>query len=178
MTALAAFLIYPVDEPTLFRESLNLAEELTTLHLGSLEYRTFMSETQAARQFDPDGCVGGFSEVQIARQKSPTPAGRVSTFDFPHNVQAHHEPQSFKWCDDSRALNAARDLDCSLKIHVNAPFYRAPFFYGAGLRVERRIASKRLCDEVHEHTRSPRQQPVCRIHKVDRHGWSVMFNQQ
>jgi hypothetical protein len=34
MTALAAFLIYPVDEPTLFGESLNLAEELTTLRLG------------------------------------------------------------------------------------------------------------------------------------------------
>ena len=35
---------------------------------------------------------------------------------------------------------------------------------------ERRIAGKRRCNEVHEHTRSPRQQSVCCIHKVDRHG--------
>jgi len=34
-----------------------------------------------------------------------------------------------------------------------------PFRWGLEcLRVERWIASKRLCDEVHEHTRSPRQQ--------------------
>src|ERR1700729_3692476 len=54
----------------------------------------------------------------------------------------------------------------------------APFFYGAGMRIERGIFSESFCNEVHECTRSPRQHPICRVHKVNGHGWSVVFNEQ
>jgi len=47
-------------------------------------------------------------------------------------------------------LSGARTSITQLETPVSA------LLYGAGLRVERRIASKRLCDEVHEPPRSPR----------------------
>jgi hypothetical protein len=63
MTALAAFLIYPVDEPTLFGESLNLAEELTwQWSIGHLCPRCKQLDNSTLT--DP---LAGFSVVQIVR---------------------------------------------------------------------------------------------------------------
>ena len=78
------------------------------------------------------------------------------------------DPLSCDVCDELRLRNNV----CTQRV------WSASCLFGAGLRIERGIFSESFCNEVHERTRSPRQHPICGVHKVNGYGWSVVFNEQ